>query len=520
MFQQTKSPQNLLLHESKHLKLIQMKTVLAILLVIGTFNNSWAQNYQLIYPHQEKHFNYRDNSNVSNDTIIQSIRIDSTASLGNNLHYYNHQILSQTSYTGSCQMTIHDSSWIGHQIIAKPNGDYLFFNKDTDSICIKTAANLNDSWVLYRFPNNDYIEASLISINNSNLLGSTDSVKTIVLQAKDNSNNIINHPFNNKEIKFSKNYGLVDFYSMTNFPLDTNKCTLVGSSSPNMGIVNLTTAEIFDYNIGDEFHIDDYFRSHFNPWEYDITYIRRIVLNKVISSNQDTLTYTIARCQNRYVNFSITPDPDTIISLDTLTEVIILSQHTRFNQLSNEIRSDSASYSTFLIHSQFNKRTKRIDNQYYRTGMHCWSEQVGFFAPFHSYIEGLGGPYYDNPYTSIGTDYYKLAYYNKGGTTWGTPLNIDCTLGTSVAQIANEENNIAVYPNPVANYTTITIQNFLPSEDWNFKLYDATGRIVRLKKIQNGSFRLKRTNLVGGIYFYQIKNNSLAKIYTGKIIVE
>lgn len=497
-----------------------MKTVLAFLLVIGYFNSSSAQNYQLIYPNQEKHFNYRDNSNVSNVPVIESIRIDSMRNQGNNTYYYNHQILSQTTYSGTCQITINDSSWVGHEIIATPNGDYLFFNKNKDSILIKTTANLNDSWILYTFPNQDYIEASLTSIHQINLLGTTDSLKTIVLQAKDNSNNPINHLFNNKEIRFSKSQGLVGFYSMTNFPLDTNSYNLVGASNPNVGIVNLTTAEIFDYNIGDEFHIDDYYRSPFSPWEYDIIHIRRIILDKVVSSNQDTLTYTIARCQNRYVNFSMTPDPDTIITLDTLTEVIVFSQQTHFNQLSNEIRSDSASYSTFLIDPQFNKRAKRIDNQYYRTGMHCWSEQIVFFAPYSNYIEGLGGPYYNNPYTAVGTDYYQLVYYNKNGTTWGTPLNIDCTTNTSISKILKEENKVSVSPNPLSNYTTIRIQNFIPNEHWYFKLYDVTGKLVCSKPVQNHSFILEKAHLSSGMYFYQIENKATSKRYTGKLVFE
>lgn len=497
-----------------------MKTVLAFLLVIGTLSSSWAQNYQLIYPNQEKHFSYREHSIIFNDTIIQSIRIDSIATSGNNISYHNHQILSQTSYTGSCQLTINDSSWIGHQIIAKPNGDYLFFNRNTDSILIKTAANINNSWVLYTFPNNDYIEATLTSIDNANILGTTDSVKTIVLQTKNNTNNNINHPFNNKEIKFSKNHGLIGFYNMTNFPLDTNNCTLIGSSNSTLGIVNLTAAEIFDYNIGDEFHIDDYYRSSSSPWQYDITHIRKIILDKTISNNQDTLTYTIFRCQNRYYNTSMTPNPDTTITSDSITEVIILSEQTHFNQLSNEIRSDSVSYSTFLIHPQLNRRTKRMDIQYYQTGPNCWSEVVGSFPPYHSYIEGLGGGYYNNPYTFVGTDYYELAYYNKNGISWGTPLNISCNLGTSISKIVKEEHKISVHPNPASNYTTISIQNFLPNENWYFKLYDATGKVVRSRSLENNSFILKRTNLSSGIYFYQIENSSISKSYTGKIILE
>jgi len=497
-----------------------MKTVLTLLLVIGTLNASWAQNYQLIYPNQEKHFNHRDNSNVSNIPSIQSIRIDSIATSGNNTYYYNHQILSQTSYTGSCQITINDSSWIGHQIITKPNGEYLFFNRSEDSILIKTSVGLNDSWTMYTFPNNNYIEATLVSIQNTNLLGITDSIKTIVLRTKDNANNNISHPFNNKEIRFSENHGLVAFYSMTNFPLDTNTYTLKGSSNPAIGIVNLTAAEVFNYNIGDEFHIEDHYRSSSSPWQYEFINIRRIILNKTISNNQDTLTYTIAHCQNRYYNVSMTPNPDTSITVDTITEVIILSQQTHLNQLSNEIRSDSISYATFLLHPQLNKRTKRVDAQYYRTGTNCWAEHIGFFPIHYDYIEGLGGGYYNNSYTVFGTDRYELVYFNKNGNTWGVPLNIDCNTSTSVSKIANETNKISIYPTPFSNYTTIKIQDYSSNENWQFKLYDATGKLVDSRIIQSNSFELKRGRLSNGIYFYQIENQTTSKSYTGKILLK
>lgn len=495
-----------------------MKTVFLALLVIGIVNTSWSQNYQLIYPNQEKHFDYTDNSNIANIPTIQSIRIDSIANSGNNVYYYNHQILSQTAYTGSCQITINDSSWIGHQIIAEANGNYLFFNRNADTILIQTLANINDTWVAYTFSNSDYIEATLVSIQYVNLLGIMDSVKTIALQAKDNSNNNINHAFNNKEIKFSKHHGLINFYSMTNFPLDTNAYTLIGSSNPNMGTVNLTAAEIFDYNIGDEFHIENHFRNPSNPSLYDFTNIRRTVLNKVVSNNQDTLTYTIARCQNRYYNPNMIPD--TSITSDTITEVIILSQQTHLNQLSNEICSDSTSYSSLLIHPTLNRRTKRKDGLYYRTGASCWSEYLGVFPLYYDYIEGLGGSYYEIPYLFFGENRYELVYYNKNGTSGGTPLNISCSIGTSLSKITTEEDNISVYPNPFSNYTTINISNFLSSEDWQFKLYNVTGNLVHFRKVQSNSFQLERDQLPSGIYFYQIEHNNKAKTYTGKIILE
>lgn len=101
-----------------------------------------------------------------------------------------------------------------------------------------------------------------------------------------------------------------------------------------------------------------------------------------------------------------------------------------------------------------------------------------------------------------------------------TPMITLFSSFTAVSKTAQEENYISVHPNPASNYTTINIQNFLPNENWSFKLYDATGKIVRARIVQNNSFILEKANLSSGIYFYQIENSTISKSYTGKIILE
>ncbi|WP_052594257.1 T9SS type A sorting domain-containing protein [Aureispira sp. CCB-QB1] len=495
-----------------------MKKTFLFLLILVTFKHAYAQNYALISPTQEKHFRHVNNYNIGSLTTIESIRIDSTNHLGNHTFYRNHQVLTQTSYTGSCQIMVHDSSWVGHQILAYPNGDYLFFNRHNDSILIKTMANTNDTWRLYTFPNQDYIEAKVVGVVNSSILGTMDSVKTIQLQVKNSSNNNINNPFNQKEIKFSKNYGLVSFYAMPNFPLDTNSYHLVGSSAPDLGTVNVTASDIFNYDIGDIFHIKDYYQSSSAPWEYNYKNIRKVVLDKVVSNNQDTLTYTMARCQNRYHSQSMSATPDTTITVDTIVETIILSEHTYLNQLSNEIRSDSMSYSTFLIDPPTNRRSKRVDKQYYRVGPNCWSELIGSFATYHTYIEGLGGGYFVNYGTVLGVQKYELVYFSKSGTTWGTPLNIDCTVNTSTSKLAASSNDILVYPVPTSDKVTIEIQNFSQYKNWSLELYDTTGKMLRSNSITSRSIVLQKLDLPNGIYFYKIQNEDTAHSYTGKLI--
>lgn len=480
---------------------------------------AYAQNYALITPNQEKHFTGLSNVNTTvPGPLILSIRIDSTQPLSNQTIYKNYPVFTPPTNSSNCQLTFNDSSWIGHQIIAYTNGDYLFFNRDHDSILIKTSANVNDTWTLYTFPNQDYIEASVTSISPVSVLGNMDSVKTIQLQVKDNLNNPITHPFNNKAIKCSKNYGLTQFYYIPDFPLDTNTYSLVGSNTPNAGTVNLTADAIFDYDIGDVFHTEDHYRSDFSPWMYRETNIRQVVLGKAVSGNQDTLRYSIARCINEYTNNTMTPTPDTTITVDTITTTIVLSEYAFLNKLTHEINNDSSGYVSFFMHPQINRRAKGTIRNYYRAGPNCWQAVIGTPAPFTTYIEGLGGGYYNNPNLFIGEDRYELVYYAKNGVTWGTPLNLDCNIRNATTTVAASTPTISVYPVPASDEVTLYVENFNTSEHWQLELYHITGKIVYTQPITTPQTVLKKASLPSGIYVYKLQDLDGAKNYTGKII--
>lgn len=496
-----------------------MKTVLAILLVIGTTAFASAQNYQLIKPNQEVHFAHFENFTTN---IFLSIRIDSTHTAGANTIYFNHKVLSPIPVNppNNCSFIETSSSWIGDRIDRQVNGDYFFFNQNNESILIKTLAPLNSNWTCYTFPNGDYIEATITSKDTTTILGILDSIKTLTLQVKDNSNASINHPFNGKEIKFSKTQGLIKFYPMLDFPNNSSSCDLVGHSNPNVGLINLNAAAIFNYNIGDEFHIANHFRNDWSPWMYDFTDIRRIVLDKVTSNNQDTISYTIEVCTNRYYNVSMNPAPDTTYSLDTIIERIVLSELTKFNQLSYEKLADSSTYATFIQESSTDLRAKRINNSIYLVGNNCWQDLIGNISPYLDYIEGMGGPYYNNSNFLLGLDKKELVYYNKNGLTWGNPINVKCSIGTSVSRIANDQELVSVYPNPFSDYLNIAIQNFTVNDNWSFELYDATGKLVRFKNVANNLLVIEKQNLSKGIYFYQLHNKTQSQSYTGKVVLQ
>jgi hypothetical protein len=65
--------------------------------------------------------------------------------------------------------------------------------------------------------------------------------------------------------------------------------------------------------------------------------------------------------------------------------------------------------------------------------------------------------------------------------------------------------NIKVSPNPISDRTTVQIMGWQPQNtEFNFHLFDATGRTVYETSFQGDTFEFLRPNLAGGAYFYEI----------------
>ncbi|MCF8370366.1 MAG: T9SS type A sorting domain-containing protein [Bacteroidales bacterium] len=491
-----------------------MKKYLLLVSCIVISCVSFSQNYLLINPDKVAHF-------LNNQSDIYSIRIDSASVSGVGSTLYNHKVLTHTS-SGSCLLLLTDSSWIGDRIIAKGNGDYLFFNKLNDSILVKTFSKVNDYWTCFRLNNGDYLEATLAAINPEPVNGSLDSVKRVSLQAKNSGNMNISHPLNGKEIMFSKSNGLVQFFNMQNFPDDTSTYSLIGFHDPNADSTNVSASDIFNYDVGDEFHYEDYSQSVFSPWMY--TYINRIkiILSKMVSVNQDTLTYLVERCETKINNSTSTNNPDTTSIQDTITEQIILSNYTMLNTLSFEpidtnLNTFNSGYSQFSINQTHNRKQKTLYNFYNQTSHGCW-EGILSDPPASplTYIDGLGGGYYD-----LGpmNNHFQLVYYKKGSLTWGSPLICNPS-SIGIANLQENEIRVEIFPNPFSESTTITINNFDQKDNLSLKLFVITGKEILSFPVSQKTFTLMKNSLPSGMYFYHIVNDRQEINYSGKIVIQ
>jgi hypothetical protein len=98
-----------------------------------------------------------------------------------------------------------------------------------------------------------------------------------------------------------------------------------------------------------------------------------------------------------------------------------------------------------------------------------------------------------------------------------TALNLSTT---STHDLGNIENTVRVYPNPFADYTTISIGKSVDLSNAEIYIFDVVGKEVKsISNIQSHEFTIDRSTLSNGMYFYKLINKG-QKIGSGKLIIK
>jgi hypothetical protein len=463
-------------------------------------------------------------------TVYHTISIDSVKDNTGYKTYYNFTVVGKDDYQTECY-TKDWSSWIGPKTDIYNNGDHYFYNYLTEPILIKALGNTGDNWICYTFNDGRYIESTIIQKLQLDFVGLTDSVKKVSFQVK-NANGIpISHSINDKQIWMSKNHGLVKALNFKLFPdlidvLDyyVEESDLKGISNPEMGIQNLTVREIYDYDVGDEFHV----------WEHtwiggsSTDFKRIITITGKEWIGDSVVIYTKKRCERkRYFG-----SPDTVIIInDTLVENINFNHDywLPLNQIpeKNTIMGDSLDHSYPWnmqgFDEEISRRHKEISDYYFSFYPHdCIYEIItkatddiednGFTG---GWAEGLGGGYWNNDlggWVSVS----GLVYFKKGDEEWGEPYYCDSLLtGFYKNQHISEIATIA--PNPMHIWSRLSINNSA-NKEYHFQLFNSMGVMVKEYHFQNNDLIIPRENLNNGIYLYLLTDGQKA-VKSGKLII-
>lgn len=459
---------------------------------------------------------------------MRAIQIDSVVTEGENLIYYNFPTFGETE-DPFC-FTLNGPSWIGGQIKITPDGDNIFYNMDNDSITIKTQAELAEEWICYEFYTGYYIKATVTEIESMTFLGITDMVKKVNFQAMSSDGVPVIHDINDMYLLISENFGLIRTVNFKNFPdlsdflwfYDCHEYELNGISNPETGIQNLTADEIFNFNIGDEFHINEESTANPNAPFYQSLMTHNIV-SKNISNNGDTINYHITRCGLTDYQFY---DYDTIHEFsyynDTINIEYILSQYHYLDTIPYKVITDDYfndyyeySYNRQNWYSNTGKLLKINDIRFYSQSPHdCIEYAWPNIDDETYYVQGLGGPFWAWGYEIY--SYKKVVYYNIDGEEWGNPYNCDSLL-SNVTNNATTEFHVKLAPNPMANSSKLTYSN-PKQEKHTLFIYNIFGKKLREQTSTGNMINIEKGNLKKGIFIYTLYHKD-TMIHSGKLII-
>lgn len=124
---------------------------------------------------------------------------------------------------------------------------------------------------------------------------------------------------------------------------------------------------------------------------------------------------------------------------------------------------------------------------------------------------------------SVGSVSYsvgQVVYTTNTGTTGfvaqGVQQPYEISVVTSLEKVDGINLVLTAYPNPTNDFLTIKIENY-NTERLVYKLYDATGKLIKNKKTEGKETTISMENIVPAIYFMKITDNN-KEVKTFKII--
>jgi Secretion system C-terminal sorting domain len=232
-----------------------IKLVAFIALLLLPFNGI-AQNYQCLQAGVKHYF-------TNSNGYLRGIRIDSTKSYTDSTVFYPYHTPRGRFYT-TALLDSNGGSWLGKKVVALPDGTFLFYNMWDDTVIIKTQAHKGDVWHLYDDTTALYYQAEVLSEDTMTILGAVDSVKQILITARNTTGIVTSDLIDSLQLVISKNSGFVKAVDLYTFPYHAPDSIYSGgidyyfdeSHGVDFSLIPFhwpSTMEMYDWDIGDAY---------------------------------------------------------------------------------------------------------------------------------------------------------------------------------------------------------------------------------------------------------------------------
>ncbi len=473
---------------------------LILLSIIFLQNIVYAQNYKCV---SENDIRFFTNSNH----YLRAMRIDSVKQINGKTVLYPFRTARGEVFSSTMPVLKKEGSWLGHDITVHADGTHWFKNYNNDTVIIKTQASVNDKWIFYDDTSAIRYEAIVLSEDTMSLPMGIDTVKIILLTAKNLQGNVlVKDTFNNRKLIISKNYGFVQTFDLYMFPLQRNISRDFDHFTQLAGAIdfkisdyyNPDVLEIYNHQPGEVFQT----KGSLTPGIFIESHFRNTILNRNNISSQE-VEYSIQRVIHHMQvgpNFPVTVFIDTVKEMyksaslfsQTLPEEWGMTRYYEYNSHDTSFCNIGKYYSSLANRIFYQGDTAEVNNfepcnnsYVYKTGM----GQVSFS---------------DCSDPSARPPHWYLIYANKNSTPCGKYFNM------SVSDTKPLSGKTHIFPNPANDNLTIELTGY--ESPVKAILHNSIGQKVSTNIMLSGSITISTAALSPGIYFLTLLADNGASV--------
>lgn len=455
-----------------------------------------------------------DYSYLEPDDYLHVIRVDSTDTIGGNVHsYFNFLIRPDTTpftdcFGGTFQGFRIGPNLFGSEMIDYGSGTYAFIHQ-SDTFKLETTTTPGMKW---EFNPATGDSAWIDSLYVASILDTTDTIIDIQTSG-------------GKTLSISQNHGITQAVAL--FPLylseewapnfmarTVDTLSLLGIKELNIGRSYPGFEGVYDHDIGDKFSTDrwawtlSYDYGSGNYYEFEVQGIDT-------TTAPGTIDYDVFyRNTNRHRTdpySGLVTDPPTT---GTTTMSINRSDHAGLDYLPSSFPDTTAAHSmsiAYLSSARINPtmydrieiEVKDIYDLSYDTCANAWRGSIIWLGGSEKkYGEGVGMT------TDLLSSWdeghsYELKCYIKGTEVW--PIGDTC-LALEREDLIKDEKTVHIYPNPATDKLIIESVN-IKEGPMEIDIYTSTGQLVKLNSIRSTgtTHSIDVSNLSPGIYFMNIR---------------
>jgi hypothetical protein len=529
------------------------KIFLAVALIISG-SIAKAQNWQTVLPGKANYFTAGQHRSYKgfyyypplneilvkvDSPMLRVIFVESTFQNGPDSvfqFYTSFRDANDTIRNTSCADTS-GPSWLGPQLVRKPEGTELYFNNQKDTITIRTQAGPGETWMLAVDTDGRQFVGTVVQSGSMIVDGVADSFKTVSIQAY-NGSAPIPHPYNNKVLQWSKAHGwlkTLDFYRFPNTFWGDKSGVAIDSTQhirlpATLWEGRMTQNIQWKYQPGNEW-IWKYEREFSNKFDRHPT--NTIVRHDSVLAFQMIATGTglaTIRTEEYYgYHIFVTGNQSYIDSFsnrsythtDTVHDVFSTSvpvnmEYPWHNSVKNRCyvwQYDTARY--FLTQAGLGP----YDVIYYRGCMRLMEtlDAPDDYAYFTTWLADFGQAAYfkqNVTYTtgwSFVEEYGRYIFIKTGSDHFGSKINVS----KLAVEAAPGATLIAIAPNPSNEKIVVTTNG---TQILQVRLMDVSGRVLRQIGFQQRNLIISTNDIPTGIYLLEIAGSGVRQ--TTKVLIQ